>query len=105
MHFLVLLPLFFAASTDESPAEQTVHKVSIADLRLDGELPAHTAAVDWRLSRNNVPSVERYLIDMPHKKLVTSDERHKRMLRRFQAFGDKHPDQPFTSYRDRHKWL
>ena len=60
---------------------------------------------DWRLSTKNVRAVERALIQMPHRKIQTSNLRHRAILRRFQAFRRKFPDQPATFYADRKTWL
>jgi len=60
---------------------------------------------DWRLSSRNVWVVERALIDMPHKKLTTSDRRYDAMLRRYLAFRRQHPDRPAIFYANRHEWL
>jgi hypothetical protein len=42
--------------------------------------------VDWRLSEHNVWEVERALYRMPHTRLRTSDDRYRRVLRRFLEF-------------------
>ena len=60
---------------------------------------------NWRLSERNVWAVERALIEMPHRKLATSDRRYQTMLLRFRAFREKYPDSPVTFYSDRHLWL
>jgi hypothetical protein len=60
---------------------------------------------NWRLSERNVWAVERALIQMPHKRLITSDGRYQAMLLRFRAFREKYPDRPATFYADRHLWL
>lgn len=60
---------------------------------------------DWRLSSRNVWAVERTLIAMPHRKLVTSGRRYRAMLRRFRAFRQQHPDRPVTFYSNRHLWM
>lgn len=60
---------------------------------------------DWRLSTRNCWEAERALIDMPHKKIRTSDKRYQAMLRRYVAFRKKHPDKPVTFYSTRHQWL
>lgn len=61
--------------------------------------------VDWRLDERNVWSVERALIAMPHKPLVTSDRRYERALQRYRAFRDAHPTGPATDYAGRERWL
>ncbi|MGE5325499.1 MAG: hypothetical protein ACM3NO_00555 [Deltaproteobacteria bacterium] len=60
---------------------------------------------DWRLSRKNVWAVERALIEFPHKKIKTSDRRHKRTLERFLAFRKKHPHRPALFYSNRRQWM
>lgn len=44
--------------------------------------------VDWRLSEEDVWEVERALLRMPHRRLQTSDRRHRQVLRRYQAWKD-----------------
>jgi hypothetical protein len=60
---------------------------------------------DWRLSEGNVPSVERALLSMPHRRLATSDRRYERVLRRYLAFRETNPESPATYYTGREKWL
>ncbi len=42
--------------------------------------------VDWRLSEEDVWEVERALLRMPHRRLRTSDRRHREVLRRYLAW-------------------
>ncbi|HLW59516.1 MAG TPA: hypothetical protein VKV57_06260 [bacterium] len=44
---------------------------------------------DWRLSRHNVWEVERALIKMPHRRLRTSDQRHRRMHAEYLSFKEQ----------------
>ncbi len=60
---------------------------------------------DWRLSSRNVWEVERALINMPHKKLQSSDRRYELALRRFIAFRERFPNGPVTFYSNQHLWL
>lgn len=60
---------------------------------------------DWRLSEKNVWAVERALIKFPHRKIKTSDRRHREMLARFRAFRAKHPDAPAAYYSGKHRWM
>jgi hypothetical protein len=60
---------------------------------------------NWRLSARNVWAVERALIEMPHRKLKTSNRRYETMLRQYLAFRKTHPDRPATFYANRHEWL
>lgn len=43
--------------------------------------------VDWRFSKKSVWKAERYLIDLPHKKIRTSDRRYLRYHRLFLSNG------------------
>jgi hypothetical protein len=60
---------------------------------------------DWRLSERNVWKVEKVLIEFPHRKLRTSDRRHRAILQRFRTWKKEHPDEPPTFYEDQHLWL
>lgn len=60
---------------------------------------------NWRLSGGNVWAVEHALINMPHRKLVTSDKRYKKVLNQFHAFRERHPTAPVTFYSNRKSWL
>ena len=70
----------------------------LADLRT-------LTGTDWRFSTKNVWKVEDTLIQLPHKKLKTSDRRYERMLRRYLAFKKRHPERPFTLYANRSQWM
>lgn len=61
--------------------------------------------VDWRLGDANVWSVERALIDRPHRRLRMSDLRYERMLARYRAFRATSPTAPAAYYRGRERWL
>jgi hypothetical protein len=58
---------------------------------------------NWRLSERSVWTIEKALIDMPHQRLKTSDERYKKNLRKFLAFKKEHPHElfPFEDPRGR----
>ena len=70
----------------------------VADLRQT--LPNY----DWRLSDRNVWKVEQMLIDLPHKKIASSDRRYRRLLRRYKAYRRTHNDRKPIYYRGREKW-
>ncbi len=75
-----------------------VKAYGVADLRT-------LVRVDWRLSAKNVWSVERELIDLPHRPIRTSDRRHQAVLRQFRAFRAKDPHGPATFYEGKETWL
>jgi hypothetical protein len=59
---------------------------------------------DWRMTTKNVWAVEQMLIDLPHKKIRSSDRRYKQLLRRYKAYRRAHDDRKPTYYRGRDKW-
>jgi hypothetical protein len=59
---------------------------------------------DWRLADTNVWKVERVLLDFPHRRIVTSDERYKQLLRRYRAFKQRFPMKKPLYYRGRERW-
>jgi hypothetical protein len=59
---------------------------------------------DWRLSRNNVWKVEQFLIDWPHRRIASSDERAERLRRKYRAFREAHGYKPWKYYRGRDRW-
>jgi hypothetical protein len=75
-----------------------VRAYGVADLRT-------LVPVDWRLSEKNVWSVERALIDLPHRPIKTSDRRHLAILRQFRAFRARDPHGPATFYEGKEAWL
>ncbi len=74
--------------------------------RLKGYAVADLRALDpydWRLSEQNVWKVERYLLNIPHHRIVGSDARVRRLRARYRAFRRAHPGgQP--DYYDQRTW-
>jgi hypothetical protein len=70
----------------------------LADLR-------NLGSYDWRFARNNVWKIERYLNEIPHKKIVSSDKRYARLLARYKAWKSAHPDRPLVDYPHRERWM
>lgn len=60
---------------------------------------------DWRFSTNNVWRVERYLNEIPHRTLVSSDKRYEKLLARYKEFKKEHPEKPPAYYDNRHQWM
>jgi hypothetical protein len=61
---------------------------------------------DWRLAPTNVWKVENYLLEIPHRKLRSSNRRYERLLARFRAYREQHPREPVVEiYRDRQRWM
>jgi len=61
---------------------------------------------DWRFSRKNMGKVEKFLLDIPHRALKSSNARYRRLLERFKAYKRAHPTGPVVSiYRGRTHWM
>ena len=59
---------------------------------------------DWRFTDKNVWKVEQMLIDLPHKKITSSDRRYRWLLRRYKEYRKTHDDRKPIYYRGRDKW-
>jgi hypothetical protein len=59
---------------------------------------------DWRLSTKNVWKVEQMLIDLPHKKIRSSDRRYRQLLRKYKAYRAANNGRKPIYYRGREKW-
>src|SRR5439155_3255797 len=62
-----------------------INGYGVLDLRTVGR-------VDWRLSERNVWAVQRALIDMPHRRLRSSDARYESWHDRYVEFRRRYPD-------------
>ncbi|HEV7844124.1 MAG TPA: hypothetical protein VGO69_10550 [Pyrinomonadaceae bacterium] len=60
---------------------------------------------DWRFSKRNVWKVERYLQEIPHHEIRSSEHRHSRVLARFKEFKKQHPDKSPDYFANRHQWM
>lgn len=60
---------------------------------------------DWRFSTRNVWKVERYLQEMPHRPIKSSDARYRKWHRRYLEFRARYPDRPAAYYSERNSWL
>lgn len=61
---------------------------------------------DWRLATRNMWKVEDFLIEIPHRKLRSSNRRYQRLLARFREYRRQHPRGPVVDiYRGRERWM
>jgi len=61
---------------------------------------------DWRLSLTNMWKVEKYLIEIPHRRLRSSNRRYADLLARYRAYRRDHPDGPVVDiYGGRERWM
>lgn len=71
----------------------------LVDLRVLG-------SYDWRLAPTNVWKVEKYLIDLPHRSLRSSNARYRRLLARYREYRRHDPDGPVVDiYGRRERWM
>lgn len=70
---------------------------AVADLRALGDY-------DWRLSEKNVWKVERMLLDLPHRRIRTSDARITTLRARYVEYRRTHPGLKPTYYKGRERW-
>jgi len=69
---------------------------AVADLREIGNY-------DWRLSSGNVWKVERMLLDLPHRRLQTSDARIDRLRKQYREYRARYGRKP-VYYRRMDRW-
>jgi hypothetical protein len=70
----------------------------VADLRQLGRY-------DWRLSETNVWAAERYLLNLPHTPVHTSDERTRRLRSWYRRFRSAFPGIKPIDYDGRERWM
>jgi hypothetical protein len=61
---------------------------------------------DWRFSPHNMWKVEKFLIDIPHRPMRSSEARYRRLRARFVAYRRDHPSGPVIDiYSGRDRWM
>jgi hypothetical protein len=60
---------------------------------------------DWRFSEKNVWKVERYLQEIPHRAIKSSDARYERLLARYKEFRGANPTGHLEDYETRSVWM
>jgi hypothetical protein len=60
---------------------------------------------DWRFSPKNVWKVERYLQEIPHREIRSSEKRHQQLLARYREFKRQHPGKSPDYFANRHQWM
>ncbi len=66
---------------------------------------ANLRTYDWHFSRQNMWKVEQSLIDIPHRRLRSSDTRYRQLLKTYKAFRRQHPNAPAVYYRGQERWM
>jgi hypothetical protein len=70
---------------------------AVVDLRILG-------TYDWRLADTNVWKVERMLLEYPHRRIESSDQRVDALRARYRAFRKEHGGRKPLYYRGRERW-
>jgi hypothetical protein len=60
---------------------------------------------DWRFARRNVWRVERYLQEIPHRPLKSSDQRYAHLHARYKEWKQRHPTGSPVYYDNRDQWM
>jgi hypothetical protein len=60
---------------------------------------------DWRFSGRNVWKVERYLQEIPHRALNSSERRYRQLVARFVAFRQTNPTDTPTYFDNKDQWM
>jgi hypothetical protein len=60
---------------------------------------------DWRFSSQDMWWLEKYLIDYPHRPIVSSDSRYERLLKKYKEFKARYPDRQPLYYKNKHTWM
>lgn len=60
---------------------------------------------DWRFSAKNVWKVERYLQEIPHRDMRSSETRYRQLTARFKKFREQHPDKAPDYFANRYQWM
>jgi hypothetical protein len=60
---------------------------------------------DWRFSMRNVWRVERFLQEIPHRQIRSSDARYERMRRRYLKFHEEHPGRSPDYFTNKQLWM
>jgi hypothetical protein len=60
---------------------------------------------DWRFSPRNVWKVERYLQEIPHREIKSSDRRYEKLFARYKEFRRANPTGHLEDYETRGVWM
>jgi hypothetical protein len=60
---------------------------------------------EWRLAGTNVWKVERELLELPHRRIASSDRRVDALRARYRAFRAQFPGRKPVFYRNRERWM
>lgn len=61
--------------------------------------------VDWRLSPRNVWKIQDILIEMPHRKIRSSDRRYRRLHERYERYRRRYPGRKPVYFSGRDRWM
>ncbi len=76
--------------------------------RLTGYALVHLGQLgsyDWRFAQRNMWKVERFLLDIRHRRMRSSNARYRKLHERYKAFRRKYPQAPVVYYSGRERWM
>jgi hypothetical protein len=68
------------------------------------DIQREMAGYDWRLAETNIWKVERMLLEYPHQRIETSDDRYEQLKRKYREYRDAHGGRKPIDYRGRERW-
>lgn len=60
---------------------------------------------DWRFSTSNMHKIEDHLRAIPHRPLKSSNDRYRRLHKRYKAFKKERPDAQPDYYKNQNQWM
>lgn len=60
---------------------------------------------DWRFSTKNMTKIEKYLRELPHRRIRSSDKRYEHLLSRYKKYKERYPKSAPVYYDNRHQWM
>jgi hypothetical protein len=69
------------------------------------DLGAALPHYDWRFATHNVWKVEQLLIDWPHRRIRTSDRRHRALKAYYVSYRERYGQKPWRHLSGRDNWL
>jgi hypothetical protein len=94
-------PRALALSYVNPYVDYTGRVTGFAVVNVDQEMERY----DWRLADTNIWKVERMLLEYPHQRIVTSDDRYRQLKKRYIEYRNTHGGRKPIYYRGRDCWM
>jgi hypothetical protein len=60
---------------------------------------------DWRFSPKNMTKIENHLRELPHRQIISSDNRYEQLLARYKKYKKRYPNRSPSYYSNRRAWM